>query len=216
MSSFAQTLDDGPIGSGGTLAIGGALQSSSPTPQIATTPQREDVVPAMPTDTFTPLPGEMPRRRCCGGSRAAMPVINLNINAGNNNGNNNGNNGAANRGGTYVDTPSGFDAPVQTRIQRVEVPVEKIVEKPVYKPMVVVREIVRKIKEYVPFRQVYERRVGKPYNDQPISFEGSAARTTTKTTQASTSSTAVAPAGIMPGDQPVYENATMSMTLPKP
>lgn len=233
--SFAPSLEDGPIttlpgGSlGGTIGGGGALTTATPPLE-----QRMDTVPPMPTDTFTPLPGQRPRRCCSGASRGT--VVNVNVNAGNNNGNGNGNNNGgptggtpASRGGTYVDTPSGFDTPA--RIQRVEVPVEKIVEKPVYKPMVVVREIIRKIKEYVPMKQVYERRVGKPYDDQPISFEGSATRATTKsptaasapatptnvgTQNASWPTGAVAAAGILPGDQPEYDNATLSMTLPKP
>lgn len=237
--SFATSLEDGPISSlpggslGGTIGGGGAFATASP--PLA---QRTETVPPMPTDTFTPLPGQRPRR-CCGGASRGT-VVNVNVNAGNNNGNDNGNNNGSNhggptsgapasRGGTYVDTPSGFDTP--TRIQRVEVPVEKIIEKPIYKPMVVVREIIRKIKEYVPMKQVYERRVGKPYDDQPISFEGSATRATTKSTtttsapatptnvgtrNTSSPSGAVAAAGTLPGDQPEYDNATLSMTLPKP
>lgn len=222
--NHAQTLNDdlnlGTLGIGGAIGSGEALMT--PTAPLE---QRTETIAPMPTDVFTPLPGTRSTSRCCGQKTQPAPtVVNVNVNAGNNNGNNNG--GARPGGATYMDTPSAFDQQAGTRIQRVEVPVEKIVEKPVYKPIVMVREIIRKIKEYVPMKQVYERQVGKPYDDQPLSFEGSGQRSTAKVAAAPTTTTTTAPtattstgaamtlpAGILPDDN---DNATISQTLPRP
>ena len=172
---YAQSLDDDLPSLGALIPdsfiapVGMSSKTSSPEPQQPTAP------PPMPTEVFTPLPGQV-KKRCCSDGRAT--VINLNVNAGNNNGNSNGNgNGNAQGTSAVPANRTNGNAGAQQRTyddQQESYPAEqvRIVEKPVYKPLYVVREKIKKVLTYRPMQQVYERRVGKVYDDRPMAFEG--------------------------------------------